>query len=107
MTAILVRVEIPRLSNYEPFHSEMEKRGLKRTIRGADGNDYDLPRGTYLLSGSFSVSEAVVKTNQAASTVGVSDAEIFAAVASGIQLSGLKRHTSDRAWIVARALAKR
>jgi hypothetical protein len=57
MANYLARVELHHASvdDYERLHSSMQQRGYQRTIAGDDGVIYQLPAGTYFVSGTSAV----------------------------------------------------
>jgi acetoin utilization deacetylase AcuC-like enzyme len=57
MANYLARIELHHAGpeDYERLHSSMQQRGYERKIAGEDGVMYQLPTGTYFVSGTSAV----------------------------------------------------
>jgi hypothetical protein len=72
MSDVISRVELhsASYSDYENLHMYMQQRGYSRSIRGNDGNTYQLPTGTYVGSGTASTDIALQAAVAAATATG-------------------------------------
>jgi len=66
------RIELHKAndSDYEKLHSEMEKEGFSRKIRGDDGIIYNLPTAEYNKEGSYTIQTIYAQAERAANKTG-------------------------------------
>ena len=98
MPSFISRVELhsASYSDYENLHAYMHQRGYSRLIKGSDGNNYQLPTGTYIsaaghASADFALQSAVAAANATGRSSWVIVAEWTSAKWQGLQIASAAR----------------
>ena len=81
MANFIARVELHTASyaDYEDLHGYMQQRGYSRTVKGDNGNTYQLPTGTYVSTGVYpSHDRALQAAGAAAGSTGKASSIIVA-----------------------------
>lgn len=76
----LTRVELhdANFRDYENLHTNMEREGFKRTVKGSNGSTYHLPPAEYYIETSKTIEVVRDAARRAASAVKVSNAVLVA-----------------------------
>jgi hypothetical protein len=91
MPNFIARVELHSASyaDYESLHIYMQQYGYARTVRGDDGNIYQLPTGTYVSASAMSSTTAALQGAVAAANATGKTSSVIVAAWSSARWQGL------------------